>query len=144
MAVVLSGGPSALEAASGKAIETAMANTTTNLIGKDSLPQLAAILDRVDVVITPDSGPAHLANAMGTAVIGLHACTWSKRSGPYNSLNLCVDRFEQAAQHYRNSSPDVLRWGTRIEEEGVMDLVTVADVIEKLDTAMAVKSSADA
>jgi heptosyltransferase I len=133
MAVVLSGGPSALESASGKAIEAAMRNQATNLIGKDTLPQLAAVLDRVDVVVTPDSGPAHLANALGTPVIGLHACTWSRRSGPYNSLDLCVDRFEQAAKQYRNSSPESLRWGTRIEEEAVMDLVSVEDVIEQVD-----------
>ena len=133
MAVVLSGGPSALELASGKAIEAAMSHQATNLIGKDTLPQLAAVLDRVDVVLTPDSGPAHLASALGTPVIGLHACTWSKRSGPYNSLELCVDRFEQAAKQFRNSSPDALCWGTRIEEAGVMDLVSVEDVIKQVD-----------
>ncbi len=133
MAVVLSGGPSALETSSGKAIEAAMSNPVTNLIGKDTLPQLVAVLDRVDVVLTPDSGPAHLANALGTPVVGLHACTWSRRSGPYNSLDLCVDRFELAAKRFRNSSPDTLRWGTRIEEEGVMDLVSVDDVIKQVD-----------
>ena len=137
MTVVLSGGPSALEKATGNAIEEAMNNQVTNLIGKDTLPQLAAVLDRVDVVLTPDSGPAHLASALGTPVIGLHACTWSRRSGPYNSLELCVDRFEQAAKRYRNSSPDTLRWGTRIEEEAVMDLISVEDVIKQVDRVAA-------
>ena len=142
MAVILSGGPSALETASGKAIEEAMNNQVINLIGKDTLQQLAAVLDRVDVVLTPDSGPAHLASALGTPVIGLYACTWSRRSGPYNSLDLCVDHFEQAAKRYRNSNPDILRWGTRIEEEGVMDLISVEDVIKQVDrVATILKSS---
>ena len=84
-------------------------------------------------MITPDSGPAHVASALGTPVIGLYAATWSRRSGPYNSLNLCVDRFEEAARKFRGKPPEELRWGTRIEEEGVMDLVRPEDVIERIE-----------
>jgi len=136
MAVVLSGGPSALEASVGQAIESATRHRLINLIGKDTLPQLVALLQRADVVLSPDSGPVHLANALGTPVIGLHACTWSKRSGPYNSLDLCVDKFSEAAQRYRGTTPELLRWGTRIEEDGVMDLVEVAEVRDRLEQAL--------
>ena len=136
MTVVLSGGPSPLERSVGEAIVAAAQNPMINLIGKDTLPQLVALLQRVDIVISPDSGPAHLANALGTPVIGLHACTWSRRSGPYHSLDLCVDKFAEAAQRYRNSTPEQLRWGTRIEEAGVMDLVEVDEVIERLELAL--------
>jgi len=136
MTVVLSGGPSTLEASIGAAIEAAADRPLINLIGRDTLPQLVALLQRADVVLTPDSGPTHLANALGTPVIGLHACTWSKRSGPYNSLHLCVDRFAEAARRYRNTTPEQLRWGTRIEQEGVMDLVEVDDVIDRLEQTL--------
>ena len=136
MVVVLSGGPSELEASIGDAIEAAAEQPLINLIGKDTLPQLAAMLERADVVLTPDSGPAHLANALGTPVIGLHACTWSRRSGPYGSLDLCVDHFEEAARRYRDSTPEALRWGTRIEQPGVMDLVEIDEVTAKLDQAL--------
>ena len=135
MTVVLSGGPSELERSTGAAIEAAMKTTATNLIGKDTLPQLAALLKRADIVLSPDAGPAHLANALGTSVIGLHACTWSKRSGPYNSLDLCVDKFATAAEQFKGKAPQELRWGTRIEEAGVMDLVEIDAVIERLDLA---------
>ena len=57
----------------------------------------------------------------------------SRRSGPYNSLDLCVDRFAAAALKFRRSTPQALRWGTRIEEPGVMDLIEISDVIEKLE-----------
>jgi len=133
MAVVLSGGPSELERSTGVAIEGAMQQQAINLIGKDTLPQLTALLKRVDVVLSPDAGPVHLANAVGTAVIGLHASTWSIRSGPYNSLQLCVDKFPQAAERFRGKSPQQLRWGTRIEDDGVMDLIEIDEVIERLD-----------
>jgi heptosyltransferase I len=136
MAVVLSGGPSELERETGEAIEQAMQQPAINLIGKDTLPQLVALLKRVDVVLSPDAGPVHLANALGTAVIGLHASTWSLRSGPYNSLQLCVDKFPQAAERFRGKSPQELRWGTRIEDDGVMDLIEIDDVIERLDMAV--------
>jgi len=136
MAVVLSGGPSALERDTGEAIEKSMQQQAINLIGKDTLPQLVALLKRVDLVLSPDAGPVHLANALGTAVIGLHASTWSLRSGPYNSLQLCVDKFPQAAERFRAKSPQELRWGTRIEDDGVMDLIEIDDVIERLDMAV--------
>lgn len=135
MRVVLSGGPSEAEKAIGRAIEERTTHPVTNMIGKDTLPQLVAMLQRADVVLSPDSGPAHLANAVGTPVVGLHASTWSRRSGPYHSLHLCVDRFAEAARKYRGKAPEELRWGTRIEDEGVMDLIGVEDVIERLEAA---------
>ena len=137
MAVVLSGGPSALEQRIAAEIESAAEHPLLNLVGKDTLPQLAALLQRADLVLSPDSGPAHLANALGTRVVGLHASTWSRRSGPYHSLDYCVDRFAEAARRFRGAKPEELRWGTRIENEGVMDLIEVEDVIERVGVALA-------
>ena len=133
MQVVLSGGPSPLERDTGQAIETQMATPCLNLIGKDTLEQSKALLQRAGVVLTPDSGPAHIASALGTPVIGLYAATWSRRSGPYNSLDLCVDRYEEAARKFRGKDAADLRWGHRIEEPGVMDLVQPACVIDRLE-----------
>jgi heptosyltransferase I len=130
--VILSGGPGKLEREMGAAIETHMQSTCLNLVGKDTLEQSKALLKISNIIISPDSGPAHIASAMGTAVIGLYAATWSKRSGPYNSLDLSVDRFAEAAMQFRDKRPEELRWGTRIEEPGVMDLIRIEDVIEKL------------
>ena len=137
MRVALAGGPSELELSTGAAIEERMTREAVNLIGKDTLPQSLALLQRADIVVSPDAGPTHLANALGTPVIGLHACTWSKRSGPYNSLDLCVDKFPDAARKFRGKEPHELRWGTRIEQPGVMDLIKVDDVVEKLEQAAA-------
>jgi heptosyltransferase I len=134
MQVVLSGGPGELELRTGQEIEAAMKSACINLVGKDTLEQSKALLNRADLVISPDSGPAHIASALGTPVIGLYAATWSKRSGPYNSLGLCVDRFEEAARKYRDREATELRWGTRIEEPGVMDLIQPKDVIRQMQT----------
>jgi heptosyltransferase I len=134
MQVVLSGGPSELERETGRAIEQHMrSGDAINLIGKDTLEQSKALLERADLVISPDAGPAHIASALGTPVIGVYAATWARRSGPYNSLELCVDRYPEAARKYRGKEPEDLRWGHRIEEPGVMDLVRPEDVIARLD-----------
>ena len=136
MQVVLSGGPSQYELDMASQIETHMHNTAINLVGKDTLQELCGILSRATVVVSPDSGPAHIANAMGTPVIGLYACTWSRRSGPYGSLDYCVDKFDEAAEKFLHKSAGALPWGTKIEKPGVMDLISVDDVIDKLNQLM--------
>jgi heptosyltransferase I len=132
MQVVLSGGAGELERATGAAIEGLMQHPCRNLIGQDTLEQSKALLRQADLLISPDSGPAHIASALGTPVLGLYAPTWSRRSGPYNSLDLCVDHFAEAARQYRQREPEDLRWGTRIEVPGVMDLIRPQQVIAVL------------
>jgi lipopolysaccharide heptosyltransferase II len=53
-----------------------------NLAGKTSLPQLAALLQRADLMITGDSGPMHIAAAVGTPLIAIHGPTDPAQSGP--------------------------------------------------------------
>ena len=129
--IVLCGGRSELERATGDAIVAAMAQRdgVLDLIGKDTLKQLPALLARADLLVTPDSGPMHIANAMGTRVLGLHAATNPQRSGPYSDRRFCVDRYDDAARRYRGRPAAELKWGTRIEADGVMDLVTVDDAV---------------
>jgi len=135
--VVLVGGPSEIEQNMGHAIESAMAAPVLNLIGQTSLKQLLAMFDRGRVLITPDSGPAHMANASDIATISLHAATDPRRSGAYRCRDLCVDYFAEAARVYRNATPDRLKWGTRIEDDdGVMALIPVEAVTAKVDQAM--------
>ncbi|NIP17306.1 MAG: glycosyl transferase [Xanthomonadales bacterium] len=143
MQVAITGGPSDLERRTGASIEAAAQHPVTNLVGKDTLPQSMALLERAAVLVSPDSGPAHIASALGTPVLGLYAATWSRRSGPWRSLDLCVDRFPEAARRFRDSEPGELRWGTRIEVPGVMDLVQLEDVLEKLDRFMSGRQAAD-
>ena len=77
----------------------------------------------------PDSGPMHIANAMGSKVLGLHAATNPERSGPYSDRRYCVNRYDDAARKYRGQPASSLKWGSKIEADGVMDLVTVDDAI---------------
>jgi heptosyltransferase I len=133
MRVILCGGPSALEAETGAAIEKAVAVPVVNQIGRDTLPQLLALLGRATALLTPDSGPAHMATMMGTPVVGLYAATNPARSGPYLSRLWCVDAYPQAARRFRGRAPERLPWTEKIEQRGVMDLIEVEQVTAKLD-----------
>jgi heptosyltransferase I len=127
--VVLCGGRSRLERDTADAIVAAMRAAPLDLVGRDTLKQLPALLARADLVMTPDSGPMHIANAMGSKVLGLHAASNPARSGPYSDRRWCVDRYDDAARRFLGRPARELRWGTKIERAGVMDLVTVDDAI---------------
>ncbi|WP_133479289.1 glycosyltransferase family 9 protein [Cognatilysobacter segetis] len=135
--VVLCGGRSDLERETGDAILAAMQAPALDLIGKDTLKQLPALLARADLVMTPDSGPMHIANAMGTKVLGLHAASNPARSGPYSDRRYCVDRYDDAARRYLGRPAAELKWGTKTEFDGVMDLVTVDDAIAAFERYVA-------
>ncbi|HLG63403.1 MAG TPA: lipopolysaccharide heptosyltransferase II [Ktedonosporobacter sp.] len=56
-----------------------------NLAGKTTLAQLAAALRSADLLISGDSGPMHIAGAVGTPVIAIHGPTDPALSGPVSS-----------------------------------------------------------
>ncbi len=131
--VILCGGPSAAERRMGQDIESHMRAGALNLIGRDTLKRFLALLQGADALISPDSGPAHLAAGVDTPVIGLYAASNPERSGPYFSRQWCVNKYGVAAQTFRNTPEDELKWGTKLEYEGVMDLIDVDEVTARLD-----------
>ena len=135
--VVVCGGRSDLERRTADEILAAMKHPALDLVGKDTLKQLLALLARATLVLTPDSGPTHMANAMGTPVLGLHACTDAERSGPYSDRRWTVNRYDEAARRFLGKPAPELRWGRRIEFPGVMDLVTVDEVVDRFEAFVA-------
>jgi heptosyltransferase I len=135
--VLLCGGRSKLERDVGDAIIAAMQEPAIDLIGRDTIKQLQALLGRASVVLSPDSGPMHMANAAGTPVIGVHAASNPHRSGPYSDRRFCVDRYDAAARRFLGKPAEALRWGTKIEFPGVMDLIDVDAVIEAFERFIA-------
>lgn len=131
--VVLCGGRSELERSMADAILAQLDTPALDLVGKDTLKQLPALLARANLVMTPDSGPMHIANAMGAKVLGLHAASNPHRSGPYSDRRYCVDRYDDAARKYLGKQAADLKWGTKIEFDDVMELITVEDGIAALE-----------
>jgi heptosyltransferase I len=131
--VALCGGRSPLERDTGDAILRAMHHPAIDLIGKDTLKQLLALLERATLVLSPDSGPAHMANAMGTKVLGLYACTDRERCGPYSDLRWSVNHYDEASRQFLGKPASALPWGKRVEFPGVMDLIGVDEVVALFD-----------
>lgn len=135
--VVLCGGRSELERSMADAIQAQLHTPALDLVGKDTLKQLPALLARANLVMTPDSGPMHIANAMGAKVLGLHAASNPNRSGPYSDRRYCVDRYDDAARKYLAKQASDLKWGTKIEFDDVMELITVEDGIAAFERYVA-------
>ena len=127
--IVLTGAPNDLHAA--KQITAQV--EVVNMVGQTSLKQLAAVLDKAIVLIAPDTGPVHIATAMHTPVIGLYAVITSRLSGPYLSQHLCVDNYPDAVKKYLHQDPNKVKWGRRVHEPQAMGLISVAEVLTKVE-----------
>ncbi len=58
-----------------------------NIAGKLTLPELGGFLKNMDIVISNDSGPMHMAAAAGTPVLALFGPTDPVRTGPYGTIH---------------------------------------------------------
>lgn len=133
MKVLLVGSPAPYEKEYCATIERTMVEKAHNICGQDTLKQLTALLAGADLAVAPDTGPAHIASAVGTDVLGLFAASNPFRSGPYNSLRWCVNRYPEALKKHTGKSVEESRWGAKAEFEGAMELITVDDATSMLD-----------
>jgi len=142
MRIVLCGGPTAIERDMGDRILASAQHAPIDQIGRDTLPQLLALLRAATVLLSPDTGPAHMATIVDTPVIGLYAPTNPARSGPYLSQRWCVNRFPEAARVFMRREPEQLPWWVKIEKTGVMDLIQPDAVMQRLDEFMQQEAAA--
>jgi heptosyltransferase I len=139
MRVILAGGRSQEERRIGAMIEATVGadpdtkSSIVNQIGKDTLTELLGLLSRATVLLSPDSGPVHMATMVGLPVIGLYAATRTARVGPYYSRDWCVDKYDEAARKIFGRPGADIPWTKKIERAGVMDLIEVQEVTAKLD-----------
>ena len=77
-----------------------------NLAGKTTILQLAALLRKAALLVTCDSGPMHLAAAVGTKVLALFGPTDPVRTGPYGSENRVIQKDMDCSPCLRRSCPE--------------------------------------
>lgn len=146
--VVLTGGPAKNEVALAEDIldelarggQAKLMERINNLVGCTSLTQLAALMQQATVVIAPDTGPAHIANAMNTPVIGLYATSNPERTGPYSSRTLTVNEYPAALLRYERVNEAAAPWGKRVRDPQALGLITIDKVKQKIDQLIASKS----
>jgi len=136
MTTVLTGGPSEMERTYALAIERKSTHKPINLVGKTSLKELLAVLQFARIAIAPDTGPAHLATSLHTPVIGLYATSNPERTGPYLNPELTVNKYPEAVQNELKKSVTEVSWGKRVRNPTVMGLITVEEVMGKLQQAV--------
>lgn len=96
-----------------------------NAAGSTGLTELAAILSQVRVLVTADSGPIHLANALGTPVIGLFGPTRPEVTGPRGTGRSIIIQKDSGCNRtpcYYLECPD----------NRCMKMIEVADVLEAI------------
>jgi len=67
-------------------------------------------LHDAQLVIGGDTGPLHLAAALGTKVVGLYGPTNPQRNEPYGQLQRCVSTYETSKKMDAIEVDDVMRW----------------------------------
>ena len=134
--IVLTGGSSLTERELGQYITEHCRPGVSNLIGGTTPKQLAAVLEKAVCLIAPDTGPVHIAVAVGTPVIGLYAVAPAWLSGPYLYPHLVVDCYAEAVERFLNLNPQHVAWGVRVHKGEPMALITVDKVVDKLTHVM--------
>lgn len=85
-----------------------------DLVGKTSLPELAALLAASDLLVTGDSGPMHISCAVNTPVVALHGPTDPGLSGPTDPRALVLWRRLWCAPCYDASATAECRFGNPV------------------------------
>lgn len=136
MRVMLTGGRSELEREYADRICGLAGSEVVDLVGRTSLKQLLALIERATCVLAPDSGPVHMASAVGTPAIGLYATSNPARTGPLDP-RWCVSVYEDALQTFAGKSVEDVRWGRRVRDPAALELIRVEAVLDKLRAVLA-------
>ncbi|MBN9120817.1 MAG: glycosyltransferase family 9 protein [Planctomycetes bacterium] len=69
----------------------ALRGPSLDLTGRTSIPRLSALLSLADVMLGNDTGPLHLAAALGKPCVAPYTCTRVALHGPYSQSSHCVE-----------------------------------------------------
>ena len=92
-------------------------STGARIAPPTNLRELAWILQNAEAVIGGDTGPLHLADALGTKVVGLYGPTDPRRNGPYHQPQHVIDRFRSTKSMESISVEEVMKTLERVLAE---------------------------
>jgi len=104
-------------------IMSAMKGPADNLAGRTTLRELACLLARSSLMVTMDSGPMHLACAVGVPVVALFGPTAPWRTGPFGSRHSVIRKELDCSPCYRKKT-------CPLGHHRCMADITVEDVLE--------------
>ena len=97
-------------------------NHVVNLAGKTTLRELIALIQTCNLFLTNDSGPMHVASALGIPLIALFGSTSDRTTGPYNGGSI-IHKHVPCSPCYRRECPIDFRCMTRIEVQEVHEAI---------------------
>lgn len=96
------------------------------------LPDLVALAREAYLMVSGDTGPTHIAAAVGTPVVSLFGPTNPARNGPWSDADIAISRYERCACHYARTCARGADWCLRT--------ITTADVLAAVDRRIAAAS----
>lgn len=125
---VLVGGPGGRETEAARLVSARAARPPLWMMG-DGVRRLVWLTEACRAVVAPDTGPVHIARAMGTPVVGLYGHTNPWRVGPYGAFeDLWVDAYNEPG-----TPPDASLADPR---HGRMEQISPRDVIARVEQAL--------
>ena len=128
--IVLTGGPTKAEVEFVNAIAEGF--ELDNLVGKTSITELTAVIKDAKLVVSPDTGPAHIATVVNTPMVGLYALSNPQRTGPYYGQGSVVSVYEALAEKEYGKSIAEIAWASTVHDPDAMTYIQFSDVLEKV------------
>ncbi len=122
------GGPSAAEQDAARQIQRLCRSTPVIALEKPVRHTMLQISGS-KLVVSPDTGPLHMAVALNIPTVGLYGCTNPRRCGPYRKFQeLLIDKYHDVGEE--NASV------TRKTRPGRMARITPEEVIAKIELGL--------
>jgi heptosyltransferase-1 len=89
-----------------------------------SVSDLAVLMRQAALVVSGDTGPLHIAAAMGTPLVGLYGPTWPERNGPWDPDDVVISRASVCVCHHKRQC---LRGAPCINDITLEEVVAVSE-----------------
>ena len=89
-----------------------------------TIADLAVLMRDAALAVSGDTGPLHIAAAMGTPLVGLYGPTWPERNGPWDPRDHSISRADKCVCHHKRQC---LRGAPCINEISVEQVVAAAE-----------------
>jgi heptosyltransferase-2 len=99
-----------------------LSSRVINLAGATTLRELASLISLCDVLLTNDSGPMHVADALGTPMVALFGSTSEIITGPYRSGTV-IHKHVDCSPCYQRTCPIDFRCMKQIEADEVYEAI---------------------
>jgi heptosyltransferase-2 len=126
---------SASDQAAGQEVVAAMSAPALSLCGQTSLEQLVWVLSRLRLLLTNDSGPMHLAAALGTPLVAVFGSTDWRETAPFGTGHRLVRQDVDCAPCMLRECPIDHRCMTRVDADTVLE--AALELLDGTPTGMA-------